>query len=210
MPTIKIALIDDHQIVLDGLKAMLATDKRFEIVASTTHPQELLQVLPFINADILITDMLMPEMSGLELAKKARAIIGEALKIVALSMSKDLPQLRNVVETIQLSGYILKTISKEDFIFALSSIAAGERYFSDSVYEYLYNTPTKEREQLLTRREMEIVELIAKEFNNKQIAEKLFISERTVETHRKNIYRKTNTHTVIGLLQYLRSQRIIA
>lgn len=210
MAPFKIALIDDHQIVLDGLKAMIDTDSRFTIVISTTSPERLLQQLTLAQPDILITDMLMPEMSGIELAKRARSIAGKELKIVGLSMSNDLPQLRAAMEEIELSGYLLKTISKDDFLFALSAIANGESYFTDNMYEYLTQTQSNgHSSEILTRRELEIVKLIALEYNNRKISESLFISERTVETHRKNIFRKTNTHTAVGLLQFLRSKRII-
>lgn len=210
MAPFKIALIDDHKIVLDGLKAMIDTDSRFTIVISTTSPERLLQQLTIAQPDILITDMLMPEMSGIELAKRARSIAGKELKIVGLSMSNDLPQLRAAMEEIELSGYLLKTISKDDFLFALSAIANGESYFTDNMYEYLTQALSNgHSSEILTRREFEIVKLIALEYNNRKISESLFISERTVETHRKNIFRKTNTHTAVGLLQFLRSKRII-
>lgn len=210
MAPFKIALIDDHQIVLDGLKAMTDTDSRFTIVISTTSPERLLQQLKIAQPDILITDMLMPEMSGIELAKRARSIAGKELKIVGLSMSNDLPQLRAAMTEIELSGYLLKTISKDDFLFALSAIANGESYFTDNMYEYLTQAQSNgHSSEILTRRELEIVKLIALEYNNRKISETLFISERTVETHRKNIFRKTNTHTAVGLLQFLRSKGII-
>ncbi len=210
MAPFKIALIDDHQIVLDGLKAMTDTDSRFTIVISTTSPERLLQQLKIAQPDILITDMLMPEMSGIELAKRARSIAGKELKIVGLSMSNDLPQLRAAMTEIELSGYLLKTISKDDFLFALSAIANGESYFTDNMYEYLTQAQSNgHSSEILTRRELEIVKLIALEYNNRKISETLFISERTVETHRKNIFRKTNTHTAVGLLQFLRTKNIV-
>ena len=117
-----------------------------------------------------------------------------------------------MINDADISGYVLKNIGKQDLIKALEKIANGGIYFSDEVINELKRTSERKKqneEAHLTAREIEILQLIEKEFNNKQIAETLFISERTVETHRKNIFRKTNTNSVIGLVKYAYEHRLI-
>jgi DNA-binding NarL/FixJ family response regulator len=117
-----------------------------------------------------------------------------------------------MINDADISGYVLKNIGKKELIQALEKIASGNIYFSDEVMAELQRATTRKKENLqahLTDREIEIIRLIEKEFNNKQIAEALFISERTVETHRKNIFRKTNTNSVIGLVKYAYEHKLI-
>jgi len=117
-----------------------------------------------------------------------------------------------MINDADISGYVLKNIGKKELITAIEKIANGGIYFSDEVIEELKRVSNRKKENLeahLTDREIEIIKLIEKEYSNKQIAEALFISERTVETHRKNIFRKTNTNSVIGLVKYAYEHRLI-
>ena len=117
-----------------------------------------------------------------------------------------------MINDADISGYVLKNIGKQELIKALEKIAAGGIYFSEEVINELQRTSQRKKENEeahLTSREIEIIRLIEKEYNNKQIAEALFISERTVETHRKNIFRKTNTNSVIGLVKYAYEHKLI-
>ena len=117
-----------------------------------------------------------------------------------------------MINDADISGYVLKNIGKNELVTAIEKIAGGGIYFSEAVLEELkkISERKKENEQAhLTDREVEIIRLIEKEYSNKQIAETLFISERTVETHRKNIFRKTETNSVIGLVKYAYEHRLI-
>ncbi len=117
-----------------------------------------------------------------------------------------------MIDEANVSGYVLKNIGKKELIQALEKIAQGGIYFSDEVVKELQLAERRKKrveEARLTSREVEILALIEKEFNNKQIAEALFISERTVETHRKNIFRKTNTNSVLGLIKYAYEHRLV-
>ncbi len=117
-----------------------------------------------------------------------------------------------MINEADISGYVLKNIGKQELVTALEKIAGGGIYFSEEVIgELQRNTQRKKetREAHLTNREIDIIKLIEKEYNNRQIAEALFISERTVETHRKNIFRKTNTNSVIGLVKFAYEHRLI-
>lgn len=208
---IALALVDDHQIVIDGLMSLLKGHDNFNFVFATTNPAEVLKKLEKEPVDILLTDVMMPVLPGNELAKKVKEKF-PAIKILALSMSGEGDLVNEMINHADISGYVLKNIGKQELISALEKIAEGGIYFSEEVIQELQRSSQRKKENIearLTGREIEITRLIEKELNNKQIAEALFISERTVETHRKNIFRKTNTNSVIGLIKYAYEHKLI-
>jgi DNA-binding NarL/FixJ family response regulator len=208
---IKIAIVDDHQIVIDGLRSLLKGYDQHEIIAESTDPTAILQHLKRQQPDILITDVMMPGMTGTELAKQVKKQY-PAIKIIALSMNGEGSLVNQMIEESDINGYLLKNIGRSEFITALHKIAAGGIYFSEEVLQEMLKASErkKESEEInLTKREIEIIGLIEKEYNNKKIAEELFLSERTVETHRKNIFRKTKTSSVIGLIKYAYEHKLI-
>lgn len=211
MRKIVLALVDDHQIVIDGLMSLLKGEQRFQFAFATTQPETVLEELQKNKVDILLTDVMMPQLPGNMLAKKVRQKFPH-IKILALSMSGQGELVNEMINDADISGYVLKNIGKQELITAIEKIANGGIYFSEEVLAELKRTSEKKKQSEgvhLTDREIEILRLIEKEFNNKQIAEKLFISERTVETHRKNIFRKTNTTSVIGLVKFAYEHRLI-
>jgi len=208
---ITLALVDDHQIVIDGLLSLLKGDDRFNFAFATTKPEEVTQLLKQQPVDILLTDIMMPGLPGNLLAKKVKEQF-PATRILALSMSGDGDLVNEMINDADISGYVLKNIGKQELIAALEKIAAGGIYFSEEVIAELQRSSERKKQNAqvhLTEREIEITRLIEKEYNNRQIAEALFISERTVETHRKNIFRKTDTNSVIGLIKYAYEHRLI-
>jgi DNA-binding NarL/FixJ family response regulator len=209
--TIKVAIVDDHQIVIDGIKSLLDGQDNFEIAAYTTSPNQMLTILAEKQVDVLMTDIMMPEMNGQDLAKAVRKQF-PAVKILALSMTGEGDIVNNMINEADISGYVLKNIGKQELTHALQKIAGGGIYFSDEVLKELekFSTIKKENEEThLTAREVEIIRLIEKEMSNKDIADALYISERTVETHRKNIFRKTKTGSLIGLIKYAYEHKLI-
>ncbi len=208
---ILLAIVDDHQIVIDGLKSLLKGFENFEVVIESTLPQEILGKLENNKVDILLTDIMMPLMNGAELAKAVRKQY-PAIKILALSMSGQGDLVNDMIDDADISGYVLKNIGQKELITALEKIAGGGIYFSDEVLKEMTKASERKKtnEQVhLTAREIQIIRLIEKEYSNKDIAEELFLSERTVETHRKNIFRKTNTSSVIGLIKYAYEYKLI-
>lgn len=204
-------MVDDHQIVIDGLLSLLKGHPRFQIAFATTQPEKVLQLLESSEVQILITDIMMPSLPGNVLARKVKEKFA-GVRILALSMSGQGEIINEMIEYSDIAGYVLKNVGRQELISALEKIAAGGIYFSDEVLEELRRTDNRKKQQQqvnLTDREKEIIALIEKEYSNKMIAEKLFISERTVETHRKNIFRKTGTNSVIGLIKYAYEQKII-
>jgi DNA-binding NarL/FixJ family response regulator len=208
---ISLALVDDHQIVIDGLMSLLKGHESFRLAFATTDPSEVIAKMGEIPVDILLTDVMMPVLPGNELARKVKEKF-PAVKILALSMSGQGDLVNEMINEADISGYVLKNVGKQELVKALEKIASGGIYFSEEVISELQRSSERKKQiedAHLTDREIEIIRLIEKEYNNKQIAEELFISERTVETHRKNIFRKTNTNSVIGLVKYAYEYKLI-
>lgn len=212
MNPISLALVDDHQIVLDGLLSLLKDQADIKVVFATTKPETVVERLAAERAQVVVLDMVMPVCAGPQLA---RDILNRfpGTRILILSMNGEGYEVDSLINEVEIAGYALKNIGKEELVGAIKKIAAGGTYFSDEVLQELERTAAKKqkvRDAHLTLREVEIVRLIEKEYSNRQIAEALFISERTVETHRKNIFRKTNTSSIVGLIKYAYDQRLIA
>ncbi len=208
---ITLAIVDDHQIVIDGLKSLLHGHDQFTVVHETTEPQTVCSLLEKKPVDILLTDIMMPGMNGMELSKAVRKQFPE-IKILALSMSGQGDMVNQMIEDSDIAGYVLKNIGKQELAAALEKISAGGIYFSDEVIQEMTKASEIKKETVevnLTAREIEIIQLIEKEYSNKKIADTLFLSERTVETHRKNIFRKTSTNSVIGLIKYAYEHKLI-
>jgi DNA-binding NarL/FixJ family response regulator len=206
--TIKILLVDDHRIVLDGLKSLFSDDNDFEITAAVGSPAEALEKLKIATPDILLTDYTLPGMTGLELSEVVKEK-HPTVKRVILSMHDEGHLVKQVMKA-GVDGYLLKSIQQTELKSALKQIMNGLPYISPEITKQLITGLASEgKQELLTEREQEILRLIVKEFSNKQIADKLFISERTVETHRKNIFRKTNTTSLVGLVKFAFEHNIV-
>jgi len=211
MKPLRIILVDDHQIMLDGISALLKNDERFSIVGTYTRCAEALAEKQ--NVDVVITDIQMPEMNGLEFTKVIRSKFSGVF-ILALSMSGEDAMVSEMLNA-GVNGYVLKNTGQEELKNALMTIVRGETYLSPEIAAALTRALVAQRKEAedpapkLTQREIEIIKLIAKEYSNEKIANELFISERTVETHRKNIFRKTGTKGVVGLLKYAMDKKII-
>ena len=208
---ISIAIVDDHQIVIDGLKSLLNGHPVFSVELETTHPSAMIGMLENKAVDILLTDIMMPGLNGADLAKAVRQQF-PSIKILALSMSGQGDLVNQMINESDIAGYVLKNIGQQELLKALEKISSGGIYFSDEVLNEMLKASEIKKvtaESSLTIREVEIVKLIEKEYSNKQIADKLFISERTVETHRKNIFRKTRTSSLIGLIKYAYEHKLI-
>lgn len=210
----KILIVDDHQMIIDGLRALLSNQPKYEVVAYSTQPENVLTLLAEKPVDLLISDIEMPGLSGIELCRRVKASHPE-IPVLALSMYGDKGHIAKALEA-GVSGYILKNTGQEELVEALDKLVSGGMFFSQDVSIEMLKTFSeprpeveKEPEFSLTERETEIVRLIGQELSNAEIGEALFISERTVETHRKNIFRKTHTKSVAGLMKYAFERKII-
>lgn len=206
-----LGIVDDHQIVIDGLKSLLHGHDQFEVAIECTHPLEMISLIEKKSIDILLTDVMMPGLNGAELSKAVHQKFPQ-IKILALSMSGQGNLINQMIDDADISGYVLKNIGKKELVKALEKISNGGIYFSEEVLLEMTRASERKKENTearLTAREIEIIQLIEKELTNKQIAERLFLSERTIETHRKNIFRKTNTSGIIALVKYAYEHRLI-
>ncbi len=206
----RIAIVDDHQMVIDGLKLLLDKQPGFSIVAEATSGAKMLDLLGTVAVGVLLADIMMPGMDGYELTRLVRQSYPD-IRLIALSMNCDGAYIDRMIEAAQLNGYILKASGKEELIKAVETVAAGGDYFMEEILAELqsFRSIRKQNEAAnLTIRELEVVRCIIEGMTNKQIAQKLFISEYTVESHRKNIFRKTDTHTALSLAAYVRTHRL--
>lgn len=211
MYAIKVHIVDDHQMILDGLKALLSGEASIQIIGESNNWKIAFDKILIAQPDVLITDISMQEMNGLELTRAVKEKFPQ-IKILALSMFGERNTISEMLEAV-LNGYILKNTAKQELLSAINKVAEGGMFFSDEVSNELMKpaqTGTKHDESVsLTPSEIEILRLIEKNYSNAQIAEALFISERTVETQRKNIFRKTNTKSVVGLIKYAIEKKLL-
>jgi two-component system nitrate/nitrite response regulator NarL len=209
MPVIRIILVDDHQIVLDGLRSLLDQDAAFDVLAAFSDPEKALAFLSVQTPDILLTDYSMLPISGLELIKRAKAL-HPTMKSVLLSMHDEPTVVKDAMKQ-GVNGFLLKNIQQNELKEALKKVHSGLLYISAEITtQLLHHHVIDDTETKLTERELEILKLITREFSNKKIADELHISERTVETHRKNIFRKTGTSSLVGLIKYAFANKIVA
>ncbi|MCO6497842.1 MAG: response regulator transcription factor [Chitinophagaceae bacterium] len=199
---IKIAILDDHQIVIDGLKLLLENQERLNVVLEDTDGFSLLKKLEETKVDIALIDLIMPQISGYETSLMIQEKFPE-IKIIILSMNNDPKVIYDLVERADIKGFLPKSVNKAELLAAIYKVNEGGMYFSDELIEELQSVRSNReqaRELTLSDREVEIIRLICKGLTNREIGSELFISEFTVATHRKNIFRKTNTHNVATLI----------
>jgi len=202
---LSILITDDHRMFIDGLKSLLRKEKRVAVVAEALNGEAALEILAQQPIDLLITDINMPGMSGTELTKRVKENF-PATKVLVLTMYNDREIVSEILST-EAEGYILKNTGKQELIDAILKIADNGTYYSNEVVDILATAARKakkieESTKQLTPRELEIIRLIAKEYSSAQIADALFISPRTVDTHRKHILQKTNSKTLVGLIRF--------
>lgn len=204
---ITVYLVDDHQFIIDGVTRMLETEEDIEVIGSSLNGQDCLDWMEQSERrpQLLITDLEMPKMKGTELVKLMKERYPEVCLLVLTMHEK--PQLVREIAEAEADGFLLKSSDQQQFIKAVKHIADGGSYFSNEVIKHLYGAikaqqKTEAELAVLSTREVEIVKLVMLEKSSQQIADELFISKRTVDTHRKNILQKTGCKTLIGLFKY--------
>lgn len=204
----KVLLVDDHAILLDGVKSLLSHDASVDVIGEANSAEKALEFLKANEVDLLITDFNLPGMDGLSLVRLVKKI-SPRTKIIVLSMHDETHLVKEILKE-GVEGYVLKNDSHKELKMAIQYVQEGRIYLSNNINRIIINSLNfPEEDRLLTDREREILKLIAKEFANREIAEQLFISERTVETHRKNIFRKTKTNSLVGLIKFAYANNLI-
>ncbi|MCG9972907.1 response regulator transcription factor [Christiangramia crocea] len=216
MDNIRIVLADDHVLVRDGIKSLLEEQPDMEVVAEASDGKEAIGILEKDLPDLLIVDIRMPEMNGIEVVKKIRDNKWD-VKTLVLSMHDSEEY---VVQSVQAGadGYLLKGSSKDEFLKALHKVASGGKYFSGDISAILINNFTdgkpveKEKKQEdpfnLTKREKQILKLVLQGKSNKEIGNELEISKRTAEVHRFNLMKKLDVKNLIELTNKAREYQL--
>ncbi|MHC1705826.1 MAG: response regulator [Tenuifilaceae bacterium] len=217
MSKIKVALVDDHQIVRDGIRSLLSGLPDIEVIDEACDAKCILNKLQTIKPDIIIVDISLPEISGIELTK---IITSEypSIRVLVLSMYTNQEFIFNAIKA-GAKGYLPKNITRDELLEGIREIYKGNEYFSKDVSSiilksYLKQVKDPERvdafqEEKLTPREMEILKFVAEGYSNQLIADKLFISVRTVESHKNHIMQKLELTTTVDLVKYALKNKII-
>lgn len=217
MAKIRIILVDDHHIVRDGIKALISGAAEIEIIGEASSGHELFEIMKNRATDVVVMDISMPDMSGIELTR----IITQdyrPTKVLILSMYKSEDYISNSIKA-GAKGYLPKNTTRRELIEAIKAVHSGEEYFSDEVskiimksyYRQTKHTDESEKKEVnLTKRELEILKLFAEGYINKEIAEKLYISIRTVESHKNHIMQKLEMKTTVDLVKYAIKKGIIS
>jgi DNA-binding NarL/FixJ family response regulator len=212
---IKLLIVDDHQIVRDGIVALLQSDQRFQIAGVAFNGKMALEMAGQLHPHLVIMDVSMPVMDGINSTRFIRQQHPD-IKVLALTMTNELEHIKNMIDA-GAGGYLLKNSGKEELITAINEVLAGREYFSGEVKDAIVREMMKKKsgnDRLagepipLTRREKDVLQLIVKEFTNHEIAEKLFISVRTVDAHRRNLLEKTGARNTAGLVKYAIENRL--
>jgi DNA-binding NarL/FixJ family response regulator len=203
----RLLIVDDHQIILDSLRLVFSGIENVTIAVTLTDSRQVMSLLDAHEIDVVVSDLHMPHLNGIDLTLQLRKKHPE-VKILLLTMAEDAAHIREAIKA-GVNGYVLKKSGREELEKAVQTIIAGRKYYSEAVIEELsanasedYNEALPETILHLTGREIEIVQLIAKEFSSHEIANTLCISVSTIETHRRNLMQKLGVKSVGGVVKY--------
>jgi len=216
---INLILVDDHKIIRDGIKAFLKDDD-INIMGEAANGNELLELLNEQQPDVILMDINMPEMNGLDATKAIKAQFPE-IRVIILSMLDHEKYVQQMLDA-GASGYALKNIGKDELINGIRLVANGQQFLStDVALAFLKKLvhggngisfmaqPAEKKQTDLSAREIEVLKLIAEGLTNAEIADKLFTSKRTIESHRQNIIEKTQVKNTAALIKYALNNGII-
>lgn len=216
MNPVKIFLADDHQVIRDGLRALLERNAAYRVVGEASDGNEALAKVATTKPDVIFLDLSMPGMNGMDAARQLREKF-EDVKVVILSMHSELEYITQCLEH-DVMGYVVKNDGGKEVIKALEAVVEGRKYYSDAVSQTIMEKYRQQRAEVLskkqvvveiTNRERQVMEHIALGHANSRIADDLFISIRTVETHRANLMRKLDAKNSIELVNKAREQNIV-
>lgn len=207
---IKLMIVDDHQLFRSGLISLMNSFQDIEVLGEAGNGQELLNLLEEKQPDVILMDLNMPTMDGIEATKAVKAKYPD-IKIVILTMQDEDKFIIHLIDQ-GANGYLLKNAHPEEMVHAIRTVVEQDQYFNQMTSQVLLNSlrdgrkknqkPNFSNQLELTRREREVLQLICEGLSNAEISEKLFISIRTVEGHRSNLLNKTDTRNSAGLVAY--------
>lgn len=211
MEIIKVLLVDDHQIILDGVKTMILNEPNISICGAYVSGKEALENAIKHKPDVIITDIMMPDMSGLEFVRNVKEHNLQA-KILILSMFLSADYIQNAAQA-GANGFLMKqNATRDELMTAINMIIVGKNYFNTEVANTIISGlktdpndkslgPEKQDLSILSKRELEVLKLFANGYSNKEISDKLFVSSRTVETHKSNMIIKLNLRSYVDLIK---------
>jgi len=204
----RLFVVDDHQLFRNGLKFILNERDDMEVTGEASNGKEFLDLLDFVNPDLVLMDIGMPIMNGIE-ATRLALDKHPNLKILVLSMFSESEYYNSMID-MGVKGFVLKNADNEELYQAIRKILAGGTHFSQELLLSIIRRKTPENKIQLTRREKDVLDLICRGLSNQQIAEKLIISQRTVERHRSNLLAKTDSKNSVSLVVFAIRNRLIS
>jgi len=201
----KIILADDHEIMLDGLSYIIDSMPNMKITRYARNGVELIEFVEKDMPDICLIDLDMPKMNGFDASEKLLSKYPD-IKIIILTMHKEKSLIKRMKD-IGIMGYLIKSSDKDELVFAINRVLKGKTYFSEIIPDNTSKKKTNQSSEIqkifsITKREHEIIQLLCDGDSNKQIAEKLFISHKTVDNHRTKIMQKLELHNVVELVRF--------
>ncbi len=208
---VSILIVDDHPLVQDGIKTMLQKESSVNIIGACKNAKETLAFLVNEEPDVILLDINLPDMNGLDLCVKIKETYSH-VKVIGLTSINEAGIITGLLQR-GANGYLLKNMERSELLKAIEKVMSGKIYISEEANEKVLENYRQMSEQgktlVLTRREKEILLLLADGLKGPEIAEKLFLSPLTIETHRKNLFKKFNVHSVQMLLKIAREQQLI-
>lgn len=211
---IKVYIVEDHEMYLEGLSLLLKKQANILVEGTALNAHSFLTAFPHVEADIILLDLHLPDMEEEQLLKTIRSIKPDQ-KIIYLTLVRGTRYIHKLRKhTIQ--GYILKNAPLTELVTALETVNNGGVYYSKEIdilgtddFRTTITLEDRQTDEILSKREIEILRLICKEFSNAEIAEKLFLSVSTIETHRKNIIAKLGVNNTVGLVMYALKNKLV-
>ena len=217
MNKIKIILVDDHQLVRDGIKSLISDSFGIDIIGEASNSVELFKQLHQVMPDVILMDISLPNMSGIEITKILKKDYPK-IKILMLSMYTSEDFIFNGLKA-GINGYLPKNTTRDELLLAIEEVYHGREYFSKSISNIILksfvnsakygNNANDDKMSILTKRETEILKLVVEGVSNQHIADQLFISIRTVETHKTSIMKKLELNSTIDLVKFAIKNKII-
>jgi DNA-binding NarL/FixJ family response regulator len=204
----RIIIADDHQLVAEGLKAIIESGNEHKVIAVAMNGSELIKQLELVQPELLLLDVDMPVMNGIEAMQLLQKNYPD-LKVIVLSMHEEKSLVKKFVD-MGACGFLIKNTDQDELLMAIKRIIGGGQYFSSALTMNMMSHNSAiigdevydSKKAMLTGREIEILKLIAEGYSNKEIGDKLFISHRTVDTHRTNLMKKLEVTNIAGLIRY--------
>ncbi|MFW5793045.1 MAG: response regulator transcription factor [Bacteroidota bacterium] len=213
MEKIKVVIVDDHKLVTDCISLFLMGADRIDVIGIAHSGQEALDLLKTVKPDVMLLDISMPNMSGIETTAAIKKNFSD-IKILILSMHSDYNNISDAID-VGADGYVPKDVSSEELVEAIQTIHSGKNFFHTTISEEIVKNYANKKKKAsglmpsLTKRELEVLQLFAEGYNNSEIAEKLFLSVRTIESHKNHILQKTNMKNSVELIKYAIKNKII-